>query len=229
MNSQSEAAIVLQAQQLGKRFAEGALDVTVLQGLDLQLRAGERLAITGTSGSGKSTLLHLLAGLEAPSTGSVSLMGRAWAQMTPSEQGRWRARQLGFVYQFHHLLPELTALENIALPLRIARQSAAIAHARAHELLRQVDLSARAAHRPAQLSGGERQRVAIARALAARPACILADEPTGNLDRETAQRVFALLTQICAAEGAALLLVSHDERLAAACSRRLVLEGGRLR
>lgn len=219
---------ILQATQLVKRFHDGRHDVTILHGLDLRIDAGEFVSIVGASGSGKSTLLHLLGGLDLPTSGSVELMGRPLSRLDETQRGDLRNQYLGFVYQFHHLLPEFDAIENVAMPLLLRREcSVEEARAQAVSLLEQVGLKHRLTHKPSELSGGERQRVAMARSLVTKPAVVLADEPTGNLDRKTAQDILALLAELRQSLNMALLVVTHDEQLAAAADRTLHMQDGR--
>ncbi|MGD2167588.1 MAG: lipoprotein-releasing ABC transporter ATP-binding protein LolD [Gammaproteobacteria bacterium] len=223
------AVHVLAARKLCKTFTDSERSLHVLKDLDLEIRSGERVAIVGASGSGKTTLLQLLGGLDTPSSGDVLVDGESIASMSDTQRGRLRNRALGFVYQFHHLLPEFTALENVAMPLLVRGDSAALAQQAAGEILAQVGLAERLTHKPAQLSGGERQRTAIARALVTRPAAVLADEPTGNLDRRTGERVFEQLLRCNTDFGTSLVVVTHDPDLAARMDRVLELEDGQLK
>jgi len=220
---------VLRAEALRKSFRQAGERIDVLNGLDCAISPGERVAIVGRSGAGKSTLLHILAGLDEPDAGNVEVAGSTISGVSPGERAKIRNRCMGFVYQLHHLLPEFTALENVAMPLRLRGASASTSRGEALDMLRAVGLRERAHHRPAQLSGGERQRVAVGRALVGRPSIVLADEPTGNLDQENARQVFRLMCGLSDERGTAFVLVTHDENLIEGVHRVLMLENGTLK
>jgi lipoprotein-releasing system ATP-binding protein len=221
-------SVVLSCAGLTKTFKQGAYEVPVLKGIDLSVAKGETIAIVGASGSGKSTLLHILGGLDAPTSGEVTLLDQRMDKLSALAQGNLRNKALGFIYQFHHLLPEFSALENVAMPLAIRGVETKAAKAQAEQMLNDVGLGHRLIHKPGELSGGERQRVAVARALVTQPACVLADEPTGNLDRGTADQVFELIMTLNAKYQTALVVVTHDPQLALKMERKLTIVDGKL-
>ncbi|MCK8516478.1 lipoprotein-releasing ABC transporter ATP-binding protein LolD [Methylonatrum kenyense] len=227
--SNADDNIILSCRNVSRRFSDGRLSVDVLQDVNLDVARQEQLAIVGRSGSGKSTLMHLLGGLDRPTEGDVRLMGRSLSKLGSRQLSAMRNRHLGFIYQFHHLLPEFTALENVAMPLLIRRQPVNEARNAAERILQRVGLGERLTHKPGELSGGERQRTAIARALVTRPDCVLADEPTGNLDSQTAEDVFDLLQELNREEGTSLVMVTHDRNIAARMDRTLTMMDGHLK
>ena len=229
MSKVVESGMVIQAEALAKTYAEGKMHTPVFDGLELAVHAGETVAIVGASGAGKSTLLHLLGGLDTPTSGEVYVTGQKMSALSDGARGQLRNRALGFIYQFHYLLPEFTALENVMMPVLLGGADVAIATQRAKALLGQVGLGHRIEHKPGELSGGERQRAAVARALVNQPACVLGDEPTGNLDEKTAATVFELMLELNRAQKTSLVLVTHDRRLASRLDRVLELHEGRLR
>lgn len=224
----SDSTAVISCRALAKTYAEGGLNTPVFQGIELSVKRGETVAIVGASGAGKSTLLHILGGLDMPTEGDVFVAGESMSRLSDAARGRLRNRALGFIYQFHHLLPEFTALENVCMPLLIAGSRVSDAERQASALLDRVGLGARLHHKPGELSGGERQRCAVARALVTRPACVLGDEPTGNLDEKTAASVYALMLELNREVGTSFVLVTHDRSLARRMDRALELSGGRL-